>query len=92
MPTIATLSYCYLKLIGKILPEPSTPFLSVIIFFFVFFVGAIGEEVGWSGYVTDPLQNQYGAFKASIIIGFIWAIWHIIPYSQAHQSPIWIFW
>jgi uncharacterized protein len=92
MPTIAALSYCYLKMTGEILPESPTPFLSVIIFFFVFFIGAIGEEVGWSGYVTAPLQKQYGAFKASIIIGFIWAIWHIIPYSQAHQTPIWIFW
>jgi uncharacterized protein len=92
MPTIAALSYLYLKLTGEIRPEPPTPFLSAVIFFFVFFIGAIGEEVGWSGYVTDPLQNQYGAFKASVIIGFIWAIWHIIPYSQAHQTPIWIFW
>jgi uncharacterized protein len=92
MPTIAALSYCYLKITGEVLPELAIPFLSVIIFFFVFFIGAIGEEVGWSGYVTDPLQNQHGAFKASIIIGFIWAIWHIIPYSQAHQTPIWIFW
>ncbi|PZV18874.1 MAG: CPBP family intramembrane metalloprotease [Pseudanabaena sp.] len=92
MPTIAALSYLYLKITGVILPEPPIPFLSVIIFFFVYFIGAIGEEVGWSGYVTEPLQNQYGAFKASIIIGFVWAIWHIIPYSQAHQTPIWIFW
>ncbi|GBO51870.1 CAAX amino terminal protease family protein [Pseudanabaena sp. lw0831] len=92
MPTIAALSYLYLKITGAILPEPPIPFLSVIIFFFVYFIGAIGEEVGWSGYVTDPLQNQYGAFKASIIIGSIWAVWHIIPYSQAHQTPIWIFW
>ncbi len=92
MPTIAALSYLYLKMTGEILPETPTPFLLVIIFFLVFFIGAIGEEVGWSGYVTEPLQNQYGAFKASIIIGFIWAIWHIIPYSQAHQTPIWIFW
>ena len=92
MPTIAALSYCYLKITGGILLEPSIPFLSVVIFFFVFLIGAIGEEVGWSGYVTAPLQKQYGAFKASIIIGVIWAIWHIIPYSQAHQTPIWIFW
>jgi membrane protease YdiL (CAAX protease family) len=92
MPTIAALSYLYLKITGAILPEPPTPFLSVIIFFFVYFIGAIAEEVGWSGYVAEPLQDQYGGFKASIIIGFIWAIWHIIPYSQAHQTPIWIFW
>ena len=36
MPTIAALSYCYLKITGGILLEPLIPFLSVVIFFFVF--------------------------------------------------------
>lgn len=92
MPVIALLSYWYMKMTGGVIPEPQISPLSVFIFFFVFFIGAIGEEVGWSGYVTDPLQSQYGAFKASMIVGFVWAIWHIIPYSQAHQVPSWIMW
>jgi len=92
MPVIATLSYGYMKVTGGIIPEPQLSLLLVFIFFFVFFIGAIGEEIGWSGYIIDPLQNQYGAFKASMIVGFIWAIWHIIPYYQAHQTPIWIVW
>ena len=92
MPVIALLSYGYLKLTGAMLPEPETPLLYIFIFFFVFFIGAIGEEIGWSGYITDPLQNRFGALKASILLGFVWAIWHIIPWSQAHQTPIWIFW
>lgn len=92
MPVIALLSYGYLKLSGTMLPESETFLLYVFIFFFVFFIGAIGEEIGWSGYVTDPLQNRFGALKASIILGIVWAIWHIIPWSQAHQTPSWIFW
>ena len=92
MPVIALLSYGYLKLTGAMPPGPETPVLYVFIFFFVFFIGAVGEEIGWSGYVTDPLQNRYGALKASFILGFVWAVWHIIPWSQAHQTPIWIVW
>ncbi len=92
MPAIATLSYGYVKVTGTILPESKMTLLSVIIFFFVYFIGAIGEEVGWSGYVIEPLQNRYGALKASIILGVIWAIWHIIPWSQAHQTTSWIVW
>jgi len=92
MPLIAGLSYWYVKMTGATLPEPNTSILSAFIFFFVFFIGAIGEEVGWSGYSIEPLQNRYGALKASVIVGFVWAIWHIIPYSQAHQTPAWIIW
>jgi membrane protease YdiL (CAAX protease family) len=92
MPVVAVLSYGYIKMTGAILPESSISLLSGFIFFFVFFIGAIGEEVGWSGYIIDPLQNRYGAFKASMIVGFVWAIWHIIPYYQAHQTKDWIVW
>jgi uncharacterized protein len=92
MPTTAILSYLYLNFTEVLLPKPQLSFLSIIIFFFVYFIGAIGEEIGWSGYIIEPMQNKFGALKASIFLGIIWAIWHIIPYYQAHQSTNWIVW
>ena len=92
LPIIAALSYWYLKITGVLLLEPQISLPTILLFFIVYFIGAIGEEIGWSGYIIHPLQNQFGALKASIILGFIWAIWHIIPYNQAEQTPIWIFW
>lgn len=92
MPAIAVLSYFYAKFTGALILEPQTPALSIFIFFIVYFIGAIGEEIGWSGYAIDPLQNRFGALKASVILGVIWAIWHIIPWSQTHQTPVWIIW
>jgi uncharacterized protein len=92
MPAIAVLSSFYTKFTGVIILEPQTPVLSILLFFGIYFIGAIGEEIGWSGYAIDPLQNKYGALKASLILGFIWAIWHIIPWSQTHQTPVWIVW
>ncbi len=92
MPTTAIFSFWYIKTTGILMPEPTISKLSIFIFFFVYFIGAIGEELGWSGYIIEPMQNKYGALKASIILGIIWAIWHIIPYYQAHQSINWIIW
>ena len=92
MPAIAVLSYWYTKLSGVLVHESQTPILSILIFFVIYFVGAIGEEIGWSGYAIDSLQNRYGALKASIILGIIWAVWHIIPWSQTHQTPVWTGW
>ncbi len=92
LPIIALLSYWYVKFTGLLISLPTMPLLTICIFFIVYFIGAIGEEVGWSGYVIDPMQNKYGALKASIILGIFWAVWHIIPWRQAHQTVSWIFW
>lgn len=92
MPFIALLSYTYIKITGTIPLEPPLSFLLVFVFFFVYFIGAIGEELGWSAYAIEPLQNKYGALQASIFLGIVWAVWHIIPYYQAHQTTHWIIW
>lgn len=38
---------------------------------------AIGEEVGWTGYLLEPLQARFGALGASLIIAFPWWLGHI---------------
>lgn len=92
MPSILVLSYVVMRLIGRSLPDPYLPFLAIPIFFLAFFIGAIGEEIGWSGYVLDPLQGRWGAFQASLMVGVIWAIWHIVPFLQTQNGPVWIAW
>ena|SRR5687768_8782773 len=57
MPVIFLLTYLVMRLMGLPLPnEPYFPFLLLPLLFVLFFILAIGEEVGWTGYVTDPLQ------------------------------------
>lgn len=91
-PVLLFLSYVVMRLRGMPLPEPHIPFLMIPIFFLVFFVGAIGEEVGWTGYAIDPLQDRWGAFNASLILGSVWAIWHVVPFIQTHNTPAWVVW
>jgi membrane protease YdiL (CAAX protease family) len=57
-----------------------------------FFVAALGEELGWSGYVIDPLQNRWGALKASFFLGSIWALFHYAALLEVHRSIAWIAW
>jgi len=91
MPSICLLSYGVMRLMRLPLPEdPYIPFLAIPIFFVAFFIPAVGEEVGWMGYAVDPMQDRWSALKTSILLGSVWAIWHVVPDIQAHHTPTWL--
>lgn len=46
--------------------------------------------MGWSGYVIDPMQRRWGALRASIVLGGVWAVYHFIALAQVHRSADWI--
>ena len=39
--------------------------------------GPLGEEGGWRGYLLPRLLEQGGEIRASLIIGIVWASWHL---------------
>jgi membrane protease YdiL (CAAX protease family) len=58
-----------------------------IIAFYFLFIGifgtirsmasALGEEIGWRGFLVPELYKTQGFTKTSLISGFIWGIWHL---------------
>lgn len=44
---------------------------------FMIFLGGGQEEFGWRGYALPLLENKFGLWFANIILGIIWACWHI---------------
>jgi uncharacterized protein len=93
MPLIYLLTYGVMRLIGLPLPnEPYIPFLMIPLLFVLLFILAIAEEVGWTGYVTDPMQERWSALTTGIILGLMTAIWHFVPLIQMGRTPTWIAW
>jgi CAAX protease family protein len=92
MPGVMVLSYGLMRMMGLPLPTLQFPVLAAPVMFLAFFITALGEELGWSGYIIDPMQERWNALQASLLLGLVWATWHIVPLVQAHRSPVWIAW
>jgi membrane protease YdiL (CAAX protease family) len=45
----------------------------------IFVGGPLAEDIGWRGYILPKMREQMPALHASLIIGLIWAVWHL-PY------------
>jgi membrane protease YdiL (CAAX protease family) len=41
------------------------------------FLGQAGEEIGWRGYALPRLLERFGFARAAILLGVIWACWHL---------------
>ena len=37
----------------------------------------IWEEGGWSGFAVPALQQRFGAWRACLVLGPLWAVWHL---------------
>ena len=60
--------------IHAIIQNPLNLFL---VLFFSVISGPLNEEFGWRGYALDKLFVRFGFTGATLLLGFIWGIWHL---------------
>jgi uncharacterized protein len=74
------------------LPDP--PWKVLLTFLYAFFANGILEEFGWRGFVLPRFQAKWNALTSSVILGVIWASWHLgqwfVPDNPRTQN-IWAF-
>lgn len=93
MPVAFVLTAGLIWLSGTPLPALHLlPISAIIPAFGPFLIGAVAEELGWQGYAYPALAKRHSALTAALIIGIVWALWHVIPFALMGRSAGWIIW
>lgn len=50
---------------------------ALIVSVILLLIATLGEEIGWHGIALPALQQRRSAFNASVILGLLWAVWHL---------------
>ena len=57
-------------------------------------MGPLGEELGWRGYLLPRLVPSVGLVGAALLVGIVWALWHLPLWafdSPQAEIPFWLF-
>lgn len=69
----------------------SLPITLIATTYLLYDPGPVGEEIGWRGYAMPRLLRLMTPFASGVVLGVIWAVWHIPAFlisasSQAELS------
>lgn len=76
-PLIFILSVGWMAVSAQPVPPSMVPVAALPAVLAFAFVLAAGEETGWMTHAAEPLQAHFGALSAALILGSVWALWHV---------------
>jgi uncharacterized protein len=83
IPLLFGLVYTVLGFPAPGLAAGLTPLFLIGQIAFTLYSGPLAEEAGWRGFALPRLQQRFGALTSSLILGVLWACWHLPFYGQA---------
>jgi len=88
----------YIYSVGEFLGLSGWSDTQVLIFAIIMFgtvgmvwriAAALGEEIGWRGFLTPQLMRRFSFPVTSVIVGLVWSVWHapLIFYTKYNAGP-----
>jgi len=78
-----------LKLLGEVNFLPNLGIGALPLWIFTY---GIGEEIGWRGYALPRLQANMSALSATLVLGVLWAMWHLPIFFYLFDPAIAVGW
>ena len=92
MPAVLLASFLVMRLSGYDLSNAQIAWSVAPLLFGLFFIAAAGEELGWQGFAFGLLEKRHTVFESALVLGAVWAAWHVVPYIQTGHDALWIVW
>ena len=90
-PSMGFIAYLVLRFSGTSIPPPQFSLATLLGLIAIFFM-TYGEELGWTGYLIDPMQERWSALRSGILLGVVWAVIHAPTFFINGYSFEWVFW
>lgn len=95
MLTVPLLLLVILSLLRLIVSPSFAPGFEIIGLVIGLMAGGL-EEIGWTGFATPRLLKKYNPFGAGLILGLLWALWHMLADYSGNISIMgvtnWLLW
>lgn len=86
LPALYAVTYAAMKLAALPLPPHLNLSPALVSALALFSVAATVEELGYTAYATDALQQDHSALSTALIVGVPWALWHLPSMVQMGQT------
>jgi len=91
-PSFGLINYCLMRQAGADIPPPTFSLVVLLGYCPVFFM-TYAEELGLTGYLADRMQQRYSALMTGVLLGLIWAGYHIPGFLiSGYYTAWWILW
>ncbi|MFA7360653.1 MAG: CPBP family intramembrane glutamic endopeptidase [Candidatus Kapaibacterium sp.] len=93
--TNQVVNYKWAKMLGFELPVPFIVGVlsKMTLGFLLTCLPVLGEEIGWSGFLTPKLLKIFSVPVTSLIVGLFWSVWHfpaIFGGFYGQGTPLWV--
>jgi uncharacterized protein len=75
--TIPVLTVVLFSILGALVSPVYAPKFRIVLGIAGLLAGGF-EEIGWTGFATPRLLKKYPPLKAGLILGMLWAFWHML--------------